>query len=83
MLSQAPANVPDGLTYVKLPSAKYIRFTLTGPYEQLSEATSRAFEIVAEKKIALRDDFNIEHYVNDPATTPADRLITEILFPTA
>jgi hypothetical protein len=37
---------------------------------------------VAEKKVALRDDFNIEHYVNDPRTTPEEQLATEILFPT-
>jgi predicted transcriptional regulator YdeE len=82
MLAAAPASVPEGLTYVKLPAAQYSRFTLTGPYDQLPEATRRAFEIVAEKRIALRDDFNIERYVNDPLTTPADQLITEILFPT-
>jgi predicted transcriptional regulator YdeE len=82
MLAAPPANLPEGLTYAKIVGGKYVRFTLTGPFSQLPEATSRAFEIVAEKKIALRDDFNIEHYVTDPATTPAEKNITEILFPT-
>jgi hypothetical protein len=43
----------------------------------------RTFAIVAEKKIRLREDYNIEHYVNDPKVTPQDELVTEILYPTA
>jgi effector-binding domain-containing protein len=39
------------------------------------------FEIVAEKKIQLRDDYCIENYANDPRTTPEDKLVTEILVP--
>jgi hypothetical protein len=41
------------------------------------------FEIVAEKKIQMRDDYCIENYVNDPQTTPEDQLVTQILIPTA
>jgi predicted transcriptional regulator YdeE len=83
MLSARPVDLPAGLTYEKLNGGKYARFTLTGPFDQLPEANTRAFGIVAEKKIPLRDDFNIEHYVTDPSTTPADKNVTEILFPTA
>ncbi len=81
MLDAPPVNLPDGLTYAELPAGKYTRFTLNGAYDQLPEATRRAFEIVAEKKIPLRDDFNIEHYLKDSMTTPANELVTEILFP--
>jgi len=83
MLADAPVNLPEGLTYARIEVGKYARFTLTGPYEQLPEATRRAFEIVAEEKIRLRDDFNIERYMTDPATTPPDQNVTEILFPMA
>jgi effector-binding domain-containing protein len=83
MLAEPPVNLPKEVSYVKLRGGKFTRFTLTGPYDQLPEATRRAFEIVAEKKIPLRDDFNIEHYLKDSMTTPADELVTEILFPTA
>jgi hypothetical protein len=49
----------------------------------LPEACGRVFDIVAEKKIQLRDDYGIENYANDPRTTPEDQLmITEILVPT-
>jgi predicted transcriptional regulator YdeE len=81
MLAAPPTHLPDGLTYEKLPGGNYTRFTLAGPYDQLPEATRRAFEIVHEKKIALGNGFNIERYLKDSMTTPADQLVTEILFP--
>jgi hypothetical protein len=77
-----PDDVPIGLHYEHFHGGRYNRFILTGPYSQLGEATGRVMQIVAEKKIPLRDDFNIENYVNDPRTTPEDQLITEILLPT-
>jgi predicted transcriptional regulator YdeE len=83
MLSAPPVNLPAELTYEKINGGKYTRFTLTGPFDQLPEANTRAFGIVAEKKISLRDDFNIEHYLTDPRITPADQNVTAILFPTA
>jgi predicted transcriptional regulator YdeE len=83
MLAAPPTNLPVELTYEKMNGGKYARFTLTGPFDQLPEANSRAFGIVAEKKIPLRDDFNIEHYLTDPRTTPADQNVTALLFPTA
>jgi effector-binding domain-containing protein len=83
ILAEPPVSLPKELSYVKSPGGKFARFTLTCPYDQLPEATRRAFEIVAEKKIPLRDDFNIEHYLKDSMTTPAEELVTEILFPTA
>jgi predicted transcriptional regulator YdeE len=83
LLAAAPVNLPTGLAYEKLNAGKYACFKLTGPFPQLPEANTRAFAIVAEKKIVLRDDFNIEHYITDPRTTPADENVTEILFPRA
>ena len=83
MLSAPPVNLPAALTYEKLSGGKYARFTLTGPFDQLPEANTRAWAIVKEKKIALRDDFNIENYITDPRTTPPDQNVTAILFPIA
>jgi effector-binding domain-containing protein len=48
----------------------------------LPEASRRVFEIAAEKKIEMRDDYCIENYINDPRTTPEEELVTEILIPT-
>jgi predicted transcriptional regulator YdeE len=83
MLAAPPVNLPAELTYQKVGAGKYARFTLTGPFDHLPEANTRAFGIVAEKKIPLRDGFNIEHYLTDPGSTPADQNITAILFPIA
>jgi len=82
-LAAAPKDLPDGLCYQKFKGGKYSRFVLTGPFSNLPAACGRVFQIVAETEIPLRDDFNIEHYVSDPRTTPEAQLITEILVPTA
>jgi effector-binding domain-containing protein len=81
-LAAEPQNLPESLRYEKFQGGKYSRFVLTGPYSNLPEASGRVFEIVAEKKIQLRDDYCIENYVNDPRTTPESQLVTEILIPT-
>jgi effector-binding domain-containing protein len=81
-LAARPDDLPVGLRYEHFKGGKYSRFVLTGPYPNLGPATGRVVKIVAEKKIPLRDDFNIENYVNDPRTTPEEQLITEIMFPT-
>ncbi len=81
-LAAAPAEVPAGLQYEKFSGGKYSRFVLTGPFSDLPEASCRAWQIAGEKKIPLRDDFAIENYVNDPRTTPEEKLTTEILLPT-
>lgn len=82
-LASAPKDLPEGLGYQRFHGGKYSRFIMTGGYSNLPEASCRLFGIVEEKKIPLRDDFNIENYTNDPRVTPEDQLITEILFPTA
>jgi effector-binding domain-containing protein len=82
-LAAEPADLPAALKYFRFKGGNYVRFVLTGPYANLPEASGRVFEMVAEQKIPLRDDFYIENYVNDPKTTPEDQLITEILVPTA
>ncbi len=83
LLAAPPADLPEGLNYEKVSGGKYVRFTLTGPFDQLPEANTRGFQIVAEKEIVLRDDFNIEHYLTDPGSTPADENVTALLFPVA
>jgi effector-binding domain-containing protein len=78
-----PAKLPAGLQYEKFGGGRYSRFVLSGSYSQLGEVSGRVFQLAAEQHLALRDDFNIENYVNDPRITPEEQLITEILLPTA
>jgi len=42
-----------------------------------------AFQILSQKQIQLRNDYCIEHYVNDPRMTPPELPITQILIPPA
>jgi effector-binding domain-containing protein len=80
-VAAAPQQLPEGLTYEKFKGGKYMKFVLTGPYSDLPKASGRVLEIVAEKKIQLRDDYCIENYTTDPRVTPVDKLVTEILLP--
>lgn len=77
-----PVKLPEGLTYENFLSGKYVRFELTGPYSNLPQASGRVWQIVAEKKLEVRDHFAIENYVNDPRVTPEDKLVTHIMIPT-
>ena len=81
-IAAPPVNLPDGLKYEKIHGAKYVRFEVTGPYDQLPKVSGRVWELVGEKKLEVRADFAIENYVNDPRTTLPEQLITHILVPT-
>ncbi len=81
-LSRPPVKLPDGLKYEQIRGGTYVRFELIGPYDNLPQASGRAWAIIGEKKVEVRDDFAIENYVNDPRTTPAEQLVTHIMIPT-
>jgi effector-binding domain-containing protein len=83
ILAAPPVQLPEGLLYESFAGGKYIRFVLNGSYSNLPEASGRVWAIAAEMKIQLRDDYAIENYLNDPDSTPEDKLVTEILVPTA
>jgi AraC family transcriptional regulator len=82
-VGSAPDAPVKGLQYKKIESGKYARFVLTGPYSQIGVAFSKIFQTLAEQKVALREDFCIEKYLNDPQVTPEDQLMTELLIPMA
>ena len=81
-LAAPPEKLPGGISYLEFNGGKYSRFVLTGPYSNLGRATGRVMELVTETKLPLRNDYFIENYVNDPRTTPEERLISQILVPT-
>lgn len=82
-LTHKPASLPSGLQQKSIKSGKYARFLLTGPYSQIWMAFDRIFKTLAEEKVALRPEFCIENYLNDPRVTPEDQLQTELLVPIA
>lgn len=83
VVKERPVKLPTGLTYEVFEGGQYSKFVLTGPFSDLPAATGRVFEIVSKNDMMLRSDFCIEHYVSDPQTTPEEKLVTEILIPTA
>lgn len=82
-VSSTPAKPLKGLQYKQIKGGKYARFLLTGPYSHIAPAFSQIFKTLAESQVALREDFCIENYLNDPKVTPEDQLQTEILIPAA
>lgn len=82
IVDSKPEKLPPGLGYMKFEGGRYSRFVLTGPYSNIPEACERVASIIDKLKIKHREDFYIEHYLNDPRTTPEDQLITELLIPT-
>jgi len=82
-MATEPGKLPGGLQHRAIPSGRYARFVLTGPYAQIWPAFDRVFKTLAEKKVELRPEFCIENYLNDPRVTPEDELLTEILVPVA
>lgn len=80
-LAAPPAQVPPGLHHRRLEGGKYAQFLLTGPYSQIWIAFNRIFRALAESNTALRPEYCIENYVNDPKVTPEDQLQTQILIP--
>jgi DNA gyrase inhibitor GyrI len=75
--------LPEGIQSMEFDGGKYSRFVLTGPYSEIGAATDHVMKIVSASGLRVRDDYFLENYLNDPATTPEAELITEILVPTA
>lgn len=79
--AEKPINIPKGLQYIKFEGGKYAKFVLTGSYMNLGPAWGKTLENFKKMKTEGRDGFYIEHYVNDPATTREDDLISELMLP--
>lgn len=76
-----PTALPQGLQARSIEGGKYARFVLLGTYAQLPHAYPVIFSVLAQRKMAVREDFCIESYLNSPNDTPEDKLQTEILIP--
>jgi predicted transcriptional regulator YdeE len=79
VLSQKPSEIPPGFKYENFEGGRYEKFTVTGSYSQLPKASGDVWETA--KTLNLREGWAIENYANDPATTPEDKLVTEIMVP--
>ncbi len=80
-LKSATAHPPAGLQQRTVESGKYARFILSGSYAQLPEAYPAIYALLEKHSLKMRNDFSIEKYLNDYATTEEGSLKTEILIP--
>lgn len=80
-LAQEPQKLLAGLQHRAIQAGKYARYVLTGPYAHIWPAFNHMFKDLDEKGVALRPEFCIENYLNDPRVTPEDQLKTELLIP--
>lgn len=80
-LTEEPSKMLKGAVYRKIKAGRYAKFLLKGSYNQIWPAFRQIFITLAENNVVLREEFCIENYLNDPASTPEPELITEILVP--
>jgi AraC family transcriptional regulator len=80
-VASPPEKMPKGLAYKKIKPGNYARFLLTGRYSQIWAAFRQIFKTLGNSKVALRPEFCIENYLNDPKITPEKELLTELLVP--
>jgi len=82
--AEPTAALPAGLQSTLYGGGKYARYMVTGSLTHLPEASGRVYASVEEKGLAWRrEEFSVESCLNNPSTTPADELQTEILVPIA
>jgi AraC family transcriptional regulator len=77
------APIPDGLAEARVPSGAYATAVHVGPYEHLDAAWEHLKrEWLPASGLRRREDApSHEVYLNDPSTTPKERLETEIRLP--
>lgn len=74
-------EVPEGMVCHQIAGGKYLKIRHTGSYENIGNAWSGAYQYARYKKIKIAKADAMEVYLNNPADTPPDQLITDILLP--
>jgi AraC family transcriptional regulator len=78
------AKLPKELAEHHLPAGRYAKTVHVGSYEKLGDTWARFLgEWLPESGERLGDGPSYERYVNDPRTTPREKLLTEIYVPIA
>jgi predicted transcriptional regulator YdeE len=72
----------EGKESMLFEGGKYARFHYIGSYAGFAQAWGRVMELIKEQSLSVREEaFFIEHYDNDPMTTPENELSTFLLVP--
>lgn len=77
------AVTPKGdIGYKLLPAGRYAVFLYKGPYDNLQAVYDTIYgKYLPEMECTLRDEASAERYLNDPANTEPNELLTEIYIP--
>ncbi len=79
----ADSAVPKGdIGFKQIPAGRYAIFLYKGAYDNLQSVYDTIYgKCLPEMECTLRDEPSAEHYLNNPADTKPENLLTEILIP--
>lgn len=80
-MNPAPENVPQDFVCMNILSRTYALFELRGHYRQLPKAYEEAMHQLEKGPFLILNECCVEEYVNNPAQTPEDDLLTHIYIP--
>lgn len=81
-LTSIPQSVPTGFILDQVPATKIYTIRHIGPYEHIGNAWSTLYNMQQNKELKCHKKFHpFEVYVNDPANTDKNDLITDVSFP--
>jgi effector-binding domain-containing protein len=73
--------IPTGrLQMATIPESKVVKAVMTGPYEESQECYNKIMQYIEENELEV-DGNSWETYLNDPANTEPEDLVTHIYFP--
>lgn len=77
------AVAPKGdVGFKQIPAGRYVIFSYKGSYEHLQAVYDTIYgKYIPEMECTLRDEPSAERYMNNPATTAPEELLTEIYIP--
>jgi len=81
-VKKIPTDLPDGLVSEEIPNTSVFTIEHTGAYTFLGNVWSTLYSMGRNKEFKINKKIpTFEVYLNDPATTPENELITKVCFP--
>lgn len=76
------ATAKGDIGFKQLAAGRYAIFLYKGPYEHLQAVYDTIYgKYIPEMECSLRDESSAERYLNNPADTAPEELLTEIYIP--
>ena len=82
MVMPAAVTPKGNIGFKQLPAGRYAIFLYKGSYEHLQSVYDTIYgKYIPEMECTFRDEASAERYLNNPADTAPDELLTEIYIP--